>query len=216
MKIDTLVFDFNGTIINDVDLCLDILNKMLTSCNHKTVTKEEYLHMFTFPIIDYYVKAGFDLGPNGKDSFEKLAVVFDQSYRSRFNEIKLFNDVVPTLKKYKENKRLILLSATKQINLEHQVDKLNLTSFFDSVIGINDIYASSKLEQAKIYFSSHMFDPSTTLFIGDSLHDNDVGEELHSHTALIYRGHQAKDVLQKGHQEFLLPDLSSLDSIIDS
>ena len=35
-------FDFNGTIIDDVDLCLELLNKILKGQNKKIVNMEEY------------------------------------------------------------------------------------------------------------------------------------------------------------------------------
>ena len=37
-----IFFDFNGTIINDVDLCLDLLNQILNKQNKKTLSMEEY------------------------------------------------------------------------------------------------------------------------------------------------------------------------------
>ena len=61
MKYDYLVLDFNGTIIDDVDLCLNILNHLLEERNYKKVSLEEYKHIFTFPIKNYYINAGFDL-----------------------------------------------------------------------------------------------------------------------------------------------------------
>lgn len=215
MKIDTLVFDFNGTIINDLDLCLDILNKMLTLTNHKNVTKDEYLSIFTFPIIDYYVKAGFDLKPGGKDDFHSLAVIFDKSYRSQYMNCPIFSDVIPTLKKYYSKKKMILLSATKQEELDKQIASFGLTSYFDDVIGIKDIYAKSKLEEARLYFSTHPFNPSSTLFIGDTIHDYQVGKQLNSKTCLVSRGHQSTSVLKTEKSNLLLSDLASLDQYID-
>ncbi len=74
---DYIFFDFNGTIIDDLDLCLDLLNKMLIKKNHKPITKERYLDIFTFPVKKYYIKAGFDLP---KDNFEELADFFIEQY----------------------------------------------------------------------------------------------------------------------------------------
>ena len=39
MKYDYLVLDFNGTIIDDVDLCLNILNHLLEERNYKLESK---------------------------------------------------------------------------------------------------------------------------------------------------------------------------------
>ena len=55
-----IFFDFNGTIINDLDLCLDLLNQILTKQNKRNLSMEEYKNVFTFPIRDYYIAAGVD------------------------------------------------------------------------------------------------------------------------------------------------------------
>ena len=49
-----IFFDFNGTIIDDVDLCLELLNKLLKSQNKPTFDIDGYKKIFTFPIIKYY------------------------------------------------------------------------------------------------------------------------------------------------------------------
>ena len=42
----TVIFDFNGTILDDLDLCLDILNKMLKSEGLEEVSKRKYKDIF--------------------------------------------------------------------------------------------------------------------------------------------------------------------------
>ena len=79
MKYKNIVFDFNGTIINDVDLCINLLNEMLVMKNHQEVRREDYFDIFTFPIIEYYKKAGFDFVGY---TFEELANYFINKYKS--------------------------------------------------------------------------------------------------------------------------------------
>ena len=59
--IKNVFFDFNGTLIDDIDLTLDIENKLLVQRGLNAVTKEFYLDNFCFPVINYYKKSGFDL-----------------------------------------------------------------------------------------------------------------------------------------------------------
>ena len=70
MKYKYIVFDFNGTIIDDVDLCLNLLNEMLEVEDLPLVSLEKYKNIFTFPIIEYYKKAGFTFQ---KHSFKELS-----------------------------------------------------------------------------------------------------------------------------------------------
>ena len=55
-----IFLDFNGTIIDDVDLCLDLLNQILENQKKEKVSKERYKDIFTFPVQKYYELAGVD------------------------------------------------------------------------------------------------------------------------------------------------------------
>ena len=210
MKYANIFFDWNGTLINDVDLCVELLNQMLIENAHRPVSKDKYRQIFTFPIRDYYVKAGFSFPPNGHDSFDQLAQDFSRIYKIRYKECSLFLDVISSLSRLKKEANLYLLSATKEDELIKQVNNYHLLPYFKGIIGIKDIYGASKLEEAKAYFKEHNIDASSSLFIGDSTHDKEVGSSLLSDTALIYRGHQTKEVLLANHPTYLFPDLSSL------
>jgi len=207
---DLLVFDFNGTIVDDVERCLDLLNQMLVARHHPIVSKDQYLEIFTFPIIEYYKKAGFAFKPEGEDDFTALAKWFTKQYVDRFSSLSLYSDVLDVLSYFKNKKRLVLLSATKKDLLIDECKTLGICSYFSDILGIKDIYAHSKSEVAKKYFLDNNISRNSALFIGDTLHDVEVAKEVGADSLLIYRGHQSKERLIKGGAEFLLPDLASL------
>lgn len=192
----TLIFDFNGTLVDDLDLCLDILNRMLVSNGHEPVTKQQYLDVFNFPIRDYYAAVGFDL--EGKEPFEELAKVFDAEYRAQFPSLSLFGDVMKVLSRFEKKYRLMVLSATKQKELENQVRFLGIDKYFSALIGIKDIYAFSKVSAGQNYFDKHPeLKQEQVLFIGDTLHDAEVAKALHGDCVLVARGHQSRKRLEK-------------------
>ena len=91
-----VIFDFNGTLVDDIDLCITSLNILVKKyLNRDTVTRKEYKDVFGFPVIDYYKRVGFD--------FEKLDwyVVgreFQDYYKAHIDETKLFDGVIEVLK----------------------------------------------------------------------------------------------------------------------
>jgi phosphoglycolate phosphatase len=214
MKYQNIFFDWNGTLINDIDLCVELLNSALAANHHPGISKEKYREIFTFPIRSYYVKAGFRFPPQGTDSFDKLAKDFSAIYGRRYKECPLFPDVISTLNALKSQANLYILSATKEEELIKEVTNYHLLSFFKDLIGIKDIYGASKLDVAKAYFVQNKIAPSSCLFIGDSTHDEEVGHGLGGEVALIYRGHQTKEVLKTCKPDYLCPNLTSLSSII--
>ncbi len=191
---------------------MELLNKMLIEKGHKgNITREKYLSIFTFPIIDYYSAAGFDFP---EDDFPSLAKEFDLDYRNAFPSLKLFSDVKDVLSFFNNKKRLIVLSATKQENLEEELKMNGIDVFFDEVIGIKDIYGRSKVAEAKDYFSKSSIDPKDVVFVGDTLHDDEVSKEIGGHSVLATRGHQSKDRLSRAKDAILIDSLEELKSII--
>ncbi len=209
-----IVFDFNGTLINDIDICLFLLNKMLKEKGHQgNIDKEKYLSIFTFPIIKYYEDAGF-IFP--EDDFAALAKEFDIDYRNAFPSLNLFDDVVEVLTYFKKmNKHLIVLSATKQTSLEDELKQKRIYDFFDVVIGIKDIFGRSKVDEAVNYFSSLNIDMKDVVFIGDTLHDNEVAEKLVSNSILVARGHQSKQRLLDAKNALVIDTLKELENVIE-
>ena len=188
MNIDTIILDFNGTIIDDVDLCLNILNKMLTERGHAPVTKENYLEIFGFPVVNYYEKAGFDFK---NEVFSELAVEFINLYQPASLKCDLYSSLIPFLEKNKD-KHLLILSASEQNNLNEQVKHFGIDKYFEAVLGTTSIEGKGKKDVALDYINSHHLDPNKTLFIGDTDHDLEVANALGVQHCLVAKGHQAK------------------------
>ena len=71
MKYTAVIWDFNGTIADDIDLGIGAVNKMLAERGLPILsTREEYRAKLRFPIKDYYADLGFDFS---KEPYEKLA-----------------------------------------------------------------------------------------------------------------------------------------------
>ena len=65
-----MVWDWNGTLMNDVGLCLDITNQMLRRRGLAQVDSARYRGVFGFPLRDYCARIGYNLK---RDSFELLS-----------------------------------------------------------------------------------------------------------------------------------------------
>lgn len=210
MKIENIIFDFNGTILDDLDICYNLLNEMLILKDHKPVSLDTYLHIFTFPVYDYYKKAGFNFEKEPKDDFKELSKYFYDKYYSNFHTLKVFDDVYSFLKNYHNKYNLYILSATNKSDLDRIISDLNMQDFFKDLIGTKDIYGKAKLDVAIDYFKANKIDFSKTMFIGDTLHDNDIAKYFNATSVLISRGHQSKDVLIKGNPDYIFDNMNQV------
>ena len=194
-KYKHIIWDWNGTILNDVELCVDLINWLLNSRELPTVDISKYREVFTIPVKNYYEKLGFDFQ---KESFEKLGRIWMDEYERRKFECNLFDGVDNLLSKI--NKFGIgqsILSAYSQHTLDELVEHYGLRNYFTHVVGLDNIYAASKLHLGKDLMNRLGNGKGETLLIGDTVHDFEVAVEIGADCVLIANGHQSKDVLLK-------------------
>lgn len=195
--IKNIIFDFNGTIINDVDVSLDALNACIEKYveNGKPLSKKYYLDHFSFPVIYFYESVGFNFD---KVDYNELANYFYKYYESRaFKECGLYPGLVELLTNLKEKGyRIFILSATYLDLLKVQLDYYKIFQYFDGLIAQENKYALSKEEIGRRAFIKYNIDPSETLMIGDTLHDVEVANALNINTVVSFdQGHNSKEQL---------------------
>lgn len=190
MNYDHIFLDFNGTILDDVDLCLNLLNEMLEEKHLCRIDKERYREIFTFPIVDYYRAAGFDFSDY---TFDELARRFIGEYQPASLNCPLYPHLVELLDRWKRSgKHLYVLSASEIHNLKEQLNHFGIAGFFEAILGTSDIYAASKKEIAADFLRRRRIPPERCLFIGDTLHDYQIAESLNSASILVDFGHQSR------------------------
>lgn len=190
-----IFLDFNGTIINDVELGHSIINKMLDMLNIENISLDKYRHIFTFPITDYYKAAGIDLE---KNDFNQLANFYIKEYKSREHEGKINEEIIDLVKYLKKKHKVLVFSATPIDLLIKQLKSRNIYDLFDDVIGINDTYANvGKEVEALNYIKKHNINPKDVFIIGDTLHEYKISKQLKTNCILIPFGHQDYDLLSK-------------------
>ena len=210
MKYDYLVLDFNGTIIDDVDLCLNILNHLLEERNYKKVSLEEYKHIFTFPIKKYYINAGFDLE---RYSFTSISNEFISLYQKASLNCKLYEGINELIDKCNNNRiKVVLLSASQIDNLKEQTDHFGLSEKFEAILGTSTIEAASKVEIGKNYFKDKQ--DKKILFVGDTTHDAEVASAIGADALLITHGHQARDILLKANPLKVIDSFKEVEDIL--
>ena len=188
-----IIWDWNGTLLNDVDWCITRINRMLAKRNKRTLAGvSEYHAAFCFPIIDYYRNVGFDFD---EEPFEALAQEYIAMYHGEgSNSVALYENTEHVLKAIKSLQiSQIILSASAQDNLEMQMSPFDIRHYFDEILGISNIYAKSKVEIGIDYLSRN--NVQRGIMIGDSVHDFEVSQAMGIDCVLVSYGHQSKEKL---------------------
>ena len=192
-KYSHVIWDWNGTLFDDVDWCVSVIDSMLRKRQMRVLgSVEEYHKVFGFPIVDYYRRVGFDFR---EESFDELADEYIRLYHSeRSGNCKLHENAEAVLEGLQERQiRQVILSASEVGNLMLQMSGFHIQHYFEEILGLSDIYAASKIDVGRAYLSGKEI--CNAVLIGDTAHDFEVAKALGVECLLIARGHQSREQL---------------------
>lgn len=203
------IWDFNGTILDDVELGMNSVNRLLADRELPVIGgREEYRRRFDFPIIDYYRRLGFDFS---KDPYEHLAELWVELYMKQLHTAKLYPDVIRALDFFDGiGVKQSILSASERNMLVNQLKGLGIAGRFEEIMGIDNIYGDSKLDLARSWKERHPNE--RVLFIGDTTHDCLTAQILGADCFIVCAGHQSREKF-KGCKARIF---DSLGELIDS
>lgn len=213
MKLKLIIWDWNGTLLNDIDACVDSMNIMLARRKMKPISTDYYKSIFTFPVQKYYEQVGFDFT---KESFEDLSVEYIDLYKKASQNAPLQIGSVDVLESFKRaNHKQIILSASEQLALETQVKERDISQYFQSLLGLNNIHAKSKVNNAIDYIEKSNIESDEIILIGDTYHDYEVAQALGCKSILINKGHQDLNQFDFDQSNIVLDDFSQLWNALD-
>jgi phosphoglycolate phosphatase len=204
-EISHIIWDWNGTLLNDTQACVNTLNTLLQVRNLPTLSVDRYRELFDFPVYDFYRTVGFELD---NEDWDELSVTFHELFRAD-ESLALHADTMSTLENMRERGyRQSVLSASHQSILDSMICEYKLRDFFQWVRGIDNLYGDSKINAGGQLVHDMGISGREILLVGDSLHDYEVARKLGVRCLLVACGHQA-------HARLALTGNCVLDSIGD-
>jgi phosphoglycolate phosphatase len=190
-KYTHIIWDWNGTLLNDAWLCVEVMNEMLSERGLPLLTLEKYRTLFDFPVREYYGKLGFDFN---SEPFESVGMEFMMMYNLRQNECSLYPEVPEILQLFHDKGyKQFILSAREQNELKKETETLGVSAFFERITGLQDHYAHGKAAIGKELLESLAIPRDRIMFIGDTQHDAEVAADLGIDCILIPNGHHSEE-----------------------
>lgn len=185
----TIIWDWNGTLLDDAEMCVASINTMLKERKLTELSLAAYRDIFTFPVIEYYKKAGFDFTA---ELWEPVAMQFMNLYFRALPACRLTYEAKETLDFFKNRGfGQAIISAMQHDALIESVGNLNISNYFSYIGGIGDHYGGGKVENARNYFEKAGLIPQHVTLVGDTIHDSEVANELQINCVLLASGHQS-------------------------
>jgi phosphoglycolate phosphatase len=208
-----VVFDWNGTIIDDVCLAVASVNQLCRDRGLVELTTDVYRQKFCFPIRDFYAKLGFDFTEH---SFPALMEDYLALFDAQVGQCDLCPGVMDLLEQlHRQGTRISILSASHQDTLHHTARKKGVEGYLDHLFGLDASDATSKLDRARDLDCLLNRTPATrVLMIGDTDHDAQVAQDCGWDFLAVATGHQSIERLVRLGTP-VLPTLATLPQPVD-
>ncbi|NMA67417.1 MAG: HAD family hydrolase [Clostridiaceae bacterium] len=195
MKYKHIVWDWNGTLLNDAEACAKAMSMILEKRNLGTVTTEDYRSQIEFPAIKMYEETGFQFE---NESFDDLSEEYIINYKNLFDSIKLHDDTLEVLQNFKKQGMIQhIVSASGLEILKKQVELYKLNEYFTHIFGQENNRGDSKVHLALKLLKYLDCNPKDVLFIGDTAHDYEVATKTGFDCRLVSNGHSSREKLEK-------------------
>lgn len=204
-----VIWDWNGTLLDDCLLCVQAMNDMLSRRGLPPVSTDFYRCVVEFPVRNYYRNLGYDLAD---EPFESISGEFVAYYQARWRACALQTGALDVLRALRaRGVGQSVLSASKYEYLLEQLRHYGVDAFMTGVTGVQDHHGHGKAHLAREHMRALGLAPETTLMVGDTLHDAQVALEAPCRCALVACGHMNAQRLARAG----VPVLSDLPSIMN-
>ena len=203
--IKNLIFDWSGTLCNDIDLIYETTMRVFERFDAKRISLEEYLKEFEQPHMKFYNRYV-------KNVSEKEQT---KAFLEIMNTIKdkrpaLYPPIPETLSLLaNKNIGMAILSAAPQREITTVLSEYKLLNFFVCIIAeIHD------KRDAILGIIPAIFNREETANVGDLVHDIEAGKNAGIKTIAVCWGYGSREKLLSANPDFLINDLGELKGII--
>ncbi len=188
-----VVWDWNGTLLDDTDLCVGIMNGMLARRGLPPIDLPFYRAVIEFPVEGYYRKMGFDFI---REPFEVLSDEYIAAYQAGWRGCALQRGAAETMDALaRAGVGQSVLSASKAGHLTEQLAHFDVSRRLMAVAGVEDHHGRGKGHLAQAHVAGLGLPPASVVFVGDTLHDAEVARLAGAPCVLLACGHYSRQRL---------------------
>ena len=192
-----IIWDFNGTLLNDAQLSVDLDNDVFDQIGVPRITLEDYRNNMTMPVRDFYPRVGVDYA---RHSYEEIARLWLDEFNQKAVGVGLVSGALDAIRFFHgQGRSQSVLSASYEPSLRKQCEALGLTPYMADISGLEDESASKKTEIGRRQLRELGLEGRDVVLIGDMLTDAHLAEDLGADCILVSWGHNdLKRLLSSG------------------
>lgn len=209
MMIKTILFDFDGTLIDTNELIFHSFDYTFKKYGY-SFTKEEILKFNGPPLRETFSK----INPELTDEMIKTYREHNHKYHDKY--VKLFPNVKETLEALQENGfELGIVTAKMRDGVELGMEITGIKPYFDTVVTIDDVENPKPHPEPVIKALDRLnAEADTAIMIGDNYHDIVAGNKAGTKTAGVAWSARGKEYLKQFNPTYMLDDMTDLLAIV--
>ncbi|BCB80143.1 HAD-IA family hydrolase [Phytohabitans flavus] len=180
-----LVWDWNGTLLDDLPLVVSSTNMAFASVAAPALTVEAHRSTFRRPVADFYAEVLGRALEEGE--FGRLDKIFHDAYRLGLTTCALAIDATTAMSSWTGTQSL--LSMWFHHELVPEIERRGLTKLLARIDGLRGTVGGDlKAEHLARHLSELGVEGSTTVLIGDSVDDADAAASVGARCVLYTGG----------------------------
>lgn len=201
-----LIFDWSGTLVDDLNLTLDASNYVFAQYGKDSLDRDAFREEFQLPYPDYYARVLPDA------DLEEL----ENHFRRAFSISEAIVEVLPHAREFMEyckerSIRCFALTSVDAKEFDAQCKELGMFDYFEGIhAGIRH-----KNEHIHTLLGQHSLNGHETAFIGDMQHDIQTAKHGGITSIAVLTGYNSAAQLAVAEPDLIVPNLGILKNIFE-
>jgi len=211
MKVDLLLYDLDGTLIDSVQDITDSVNVMLSEMGHPTRSQEE-IKQFVGEGIQNLVARSI---ASEDVALQKQALkIVKRCYTERLlNHTKLYSGVLELLMYFRAKKQAVVTNKPLAFSIQI-LEALNAYSFFTHVLGGDSGFPKKPEPNSVLHIMEALdIERDRTLMVGDSIVDIETAKNAGIKICAVTYGLGDRQAIEAARPDFLINRIGELKNI---
>ncbi|MCM3442987.1 pyrophosphatase PpaX [Metabacillus halosaccharovorans] len=210
MKINTLLFDLDGTLINTNELIIESFLHTLHSYYPDQYKREDVLPFIGPTLYDTFTS----INPEKTEEMVKVYRKFNhEQHDVLVTEYETVFETIKTLKEHGFKLGIVTTKIRDTVNMGLKLTKLD--QFFDVVVTLDDV-ENAKPHPEPVLKALAQLDskPEEAIMVGDNHHDVEAGKNAGTKTAGVSWSVKGREYISSYNPDYLLEKMSDLLPIV--
>jgi HAD superfamily hydrolase (TIGR01509 family) len=194
--IKSIVFDFDGTIADSMQVVIEIYNSILAPTYHIQPIKKGDEEVFRSKDPRSLLRS------NGVSIF-KLPVIVLRAHKEinkRISQIKPVNDMIDILKRLRSSYALGVCTSNSRNNVIKFLEENNASGLFDFIYSGKHLFGKHKLIHKLL--KEHKLNRDETLFVGDEIRDIEAAHREGLKVVAVTWGYNNREALEHADPDY--------------